>query len=193
MSDTVNGVVEAVSRPNKGGFQAIKVEDAWYGLPKKGPPGVDKGDSVSFNFYVKDGQYKTIKGEISKKAQNAPVQGIPNQAAGKNSYQAKDDYWAAKEKHDKEVVQPRITYLAAYERAVQFAVLAVDNGAIPGLEKAKPNDRLSVLTSFVDELTNNIILKANDTAAGAKAATDFGKNNVKEEVAEEETAEENWE
>lgn len=169
---TVTGIIEVVGGPNTGGYYSLKVGGVWHGAGKS-RPGFEKGANVSFDAYLKDGKYSTIKGSITA-ASAAPE--FTGQSTAKSSYQAKDDYWAAKEKYDREVVQPRITYLAAFERAVAFADLALRNGALAALEKAKPVEKLDILQAFVDEQTDKIIAKSNGKPPKAGVSVDSDPN-----------------
>lgn len=67
--DTVTGVVSAVKRDGK----AICVDDNWYSS-WDAISGVNKGDSVVFN-YIKKGQYNNIKGKVR----------VENSGVGSNS------------------------------------------------------------------------------------------------------------
>lgn len=179
---TVTGVIEVVAGPNKGGFFSIKIGDTWHGAGKARPP-FEKGANVSFEAYVKDGKYSTIKGPISAVGSGSTSTGP---STTKSTYQAKDDYWAAKEKYDREVVQPRITYLAAFERAVGFADLALRNGALAALEKAKPVEKLDILQAFVDEQTDKIIAKSNGKPPKAGVSVDSDPNEQAPDDSQEE-------
>lgn len=163
---TVTGIIEVVAGPNKGGFYSIKIGDTWHGAGKIRPD-FAKGTNVSFDAYLKDGKYSTIKGPITPVATSSASTG---QSTAKSTYQAKEDYWASKEKHDREVVQPRITFLAAYERAIAFTDLAIRSGTLSVLEKAKATEKLDILTAFVDEVTDKIIAKSNGKPAKVAVA-----------------------
>lgn len=172
------GTVESVFGPNDFGFYKLKVGGVWYGAGKK-PLAVNRGDTVEFDSYIKDGKYATVKGDVriagAQNAQNAsaPTQttgvAIPNNA--KPYVNAKDAYWEAKDAYDKGVVQPRITYLAAYERAIKFAELAFSKGAVD-LAKVKDKDKLGVIEAFVDERTQKIIDAANAKPEATTAVVD---------------------
>ena len=144
----------------------MKVGETWYGLGKSKPQ-FDKGATVAFGFYLKDGKWATVKGDV-KLVEQAVAKTSTSQSSTKSSYQAKDDYWAAKEQYEREVVQPRITFLAAYERAVHFADIVERAKAVPGLDKAKPEARLEILSAFVFELTDDLVARANATNKATK-------------------------
>jgi len=173
---TVKGVIEKVSGPNKGGYYAIKVGGTFYGISKKGAPDFAEGATVEFDSYLKDGKYATVKGDITA------VKAEQKSGSGSTGYvNPKDAYWEAKDAYDKEVVQPRITYLAAYERAVGFATLAISSGAL-NFEKAKPAEKLGILEAFVEERTAAIV-----------AASNGGDSPAGTEQKEAEPTEEKWE
>lgn len=164
MADTITGIIEAVAGPNKGGFYALKVDGNFYNLPGRNEtPSVAKGQNVTFGFYLKDGKYKTIKGPVTlvPSAWAAPVNGTGNAVANGG----RDSYWANREA---EAVSrdARISYFAAYERALGLVTLAIANGAFPSLEKAKPAAKLDVLKAFVEATAEEII----DAASGKPPA-----------------------
>jgi hypothetical protein len=175
----VSGTVEKVSGPNKGGYFALKVDGEFYGIETKGSPEVSEGDTVRFDFYVKNGKYKTVKGKIHKKAGGGGSSNKPSSGG------SRDDYWAAKDKYEKEVREPRITYFAAYERAVLFTDLSIRNGAFDALSKAKPAEKLGVLEAFVNEQAQKLIAASAGTAAEPagedKPATEEGGGTEDEE------------
>jgi hypothetical protein len=139
MAERTNGRISVVKQ-NAAGYYAFKIGEVWYNAGKSFP--FEKGDVVEFDFYLKDDKWKTLKGE-ARKIEVAPA------ASSKAAPGGRDDYWAKKEQRDTEAT-PRIIYMASYERAVQFATLALANGAI-SLEKVKPADKLDVIQKFVDE------------------------------------------
>jgi hypothetical protein len=171
MGNQVTGIVEAVAGPNKGGFYALKVGGAFYNLSSKSPPSVQKGSNVSFSFYLKNDKYKTVSGEVSTVA-SAPAAAAP--AANGSGSAGQSAYWAKREAGESDR-DARISYFAAYERALGFVQLAIAQGAFPSLEKAKPAAKLDVLKAFVAEVAADIIASANGKEVEVvKAPADVG-------------------
>lgn len=175
---------------NKWGFLRIQVSGTWYGSDsKKGSaPAVAGGDMVEFDAYKNDKGYDTFKFQSLKKlATPAAVAASTAKAAPVNP---KDTYWADKEAADK-AKEPKIAYFAASERAIQFASLALANGAVSAFAKAKDTAKLEILTAFVDEQTQRILLASYGQKApaigAALAATETA--DVEEETA---NSEEGW-
>lgn len=159
MADTITGVIEAVAGPNKGGYYALKVGGAFYNLSKKEAPEVQKGQNVTFGFYLKDDKYKTVKGPVTVVgAPQAP--GPAPQGSNGSGSAGQSAYWAKREAGEAER-DARISYFAAYERALGFVQLAIAQGAFPSLEKAKPAQKLDVLSAFVADVTQKLIANAN--------------------------------
>lgn len=170
MSDShFKGVVKYIDGPNNYGFYSMKIGDTKYGLGKSRPQ-FAVGDTVEFDYYLKDGKYATVKGPVSK-AEGAPAPKPPQGSAGGS----RDGYWADKDKYDREVKEPRIAFYAAYERAVLFTELAIKSGAFPALEKAKAADKLGLLESFIEDKTSELITASDPTAnTRTKAASEPG-------------------
>ena len=159
MSTTTNGRIKVVKK-NDYGFYSFKIGDTWYGSGKK-EFGFEEGDVVEFDFYLKDDKWATVKGDVRKIANTAPAE----KPAAKGGYSnTRDDYWTKKGERDVNVVEPRITYLAAYERALGLATLAFAHGAL-SLEKAKQADKLGIITAFVDGQTMRIAQTAMSVTA----------------------------
>jgi len=191
MTNQVSGVVEVITGPNKGGYYSIKVGGVWHGIGKM-PPAFQKGAQVSFNAYLKDGQYSTVKGPIAVVDAPPPTKADTSPPAPRHPVdQAKDNYWRNKEKGDA-AKDARISFFAAYERALGFVQLAIANGAFPKVEKAKPADKLDVLRAFVLEVTNELVALSSGEKAARPAATN-GSGDVHQELKKLDQPPEEWE
>lgn len=144
MSENKQGVVKSVFGPNDYGFFKIKLEgdDKWYGLGKS-KPDVSKGDGVSFEFYLKDDKYPTVKGKIMKTGQAKPAA-----SSGQSSNLSKDE-WAAKDR--------RSARGYAVRDAVEFLSVAQAAGALTFLDKAKPAEKFDLLTAAVGTLADKFV------------------------------------
>jgi hypothetical protein len=190
VAETTNGRISAIKK-NDHGYYAFKIGEAWYNAGKKFE--FEKGDVIEFDFYLKDDKWKTVKGDISKLEQAPAASSAP--AKGGVS---RDDYWTRKEAKDDAAI-PRIIYMAAYERAVQFAALALANGAL-SLEKVKQADKLDIIQKFVEEHAFRIagaslaatLTAVPNEAAAITAAQDKKKAAPKIEEVEGEGDPENW-
>lgn len=185
MTEHTKGRLSKITDPNKGGYVSLVVDDVYYGAEAKGTPPFKAGDVIEFDWYLKQDKYRTIKGQVKKCEDVATPSASNGPSTGKSGgyVSPKDKYWEDKDIYDKTVVQPRITYLAAYERALGFTDIVLREKAIPGLEKAKPEARLEIIQNFVSEITDAIIERSN-THKVADA--------VDAKVPAEEPAEEGW-
>lgn len=164
------------AEPNKYGYVQITVAGNRYGADKKGVlSGIADGDLVEFEAFKNDRGYDTFKFQSLKKLTEAQAAVSKAAPAPTNP---KDTYWADKEANDK-AKEPRVSYYAAIERAIQFADVALRNGALTAFAKAKDTAKLEILTAFVDEQTQRII-----AAAYSQAAPTVGLNHTVEVVAE---------
>lgn len=136
-TETIEGQV-GVARKNDYGFWSIKLEDnkTWYGAGKW-PPGVEKGDKVSFQAYENDKGFMTIKGKI-KKTGSAPAKAAGGKAGGPD--------WDAKDS--------RISYQGAHKIAVFQVDLLLKNGAIK--LPAKQPDIMAAVNALVEETATRI-------------------------------------
>lgn len=147
MAETAKGVVKFLEQ-NKGGFWGFKLQgdNTRYNTGSKNEPAFQNGQLVEFGFYLKNDQYPTIKGPVKVlKSGGAAPSGARTGGGGGGSNAA---YWDAKAKRDIEVTEPRITYLAAVERATAIVALAITAGAYPSLEKAK--DKLGQIRAYIE-------------------------------------------
>lgn len=149
---------------NSFGYTSYSVGGKRYGGDVKGDAKAAVGDTVTFETFQKPGkdgkQWDTVKvatiAKVSAAAAPAPSRAAPSvvlQGAG-----SRDTYWADKAATDA-AKEPRISYMAAYERAILFADLAIRNECFP-LKAAKASAKLEVLESFVDEVTARIMRDA---------------------------------
>lgn len=182
---SIKGAIQS-KEVNDYGYSRIKVSGSFYGGDKKGDisPDISLGDIVEFEAYEKTGSngkvYQTFKFQSLKKVAGAKV----GAKVDTGPTASKDEYWAKKESQDA-VKEPRISYQAAYDRALTFTDLAIRNGAFDALSKAKPTAKLEILQAFVAEQADHImglvysakVPTVKDSAPTAEQAT--------EEVAEE--------
>jgi hypothetical protein len=92
-------------------------DDQWYGAPKSMADDLTKGNQVQIKS-VMHGKNAYIE---KVKVVDRPAPGAASDPKGK------DDYWAAKDAHQKEVVEPRLTYQDARRDAL--ALLAIEQAA----------------------------------------------------------------
>lgn len=154
----IKGVVQAIE-VNTYGYARIKIAGAWYGGDQKGEiTSVKAGDLVEIDAYEKASTkpggkpFNNFKMQSLKKLKGAS----PGAKVDSGPTASKDEYWAKKEANDA-AKEPRISYYAASERAIQFSALALANGAFEALGKAKPAKKLEILEAFVDEQTLRIM------------------------------------
>lgn len=166
---TIKAALQTV-RVNQHGYASIKVGGQWYGADKKNfSPVVTEGDLVEFEEFKNQGGYATYKtatfkvvnaansGSASPSAPNARA--AASRTGSTSSQGGRDSYWSDKATEDAKR-DPRISYFASLERAIQFVDLALRNGAINAYEKAKATGKLEVLTALVYETTQRIMREA---------------------------------
>jgi uridine phosphorylase len=182
---SIKGQLQA-TETNDYGYARIKVSGKFYGADKKGAIDVSVGDIVEFEAFDKPGNngkvYATFKFPSLKKVAGA----TPGAKVDTGPTASKDEYWAKKEAADA-AKEPRIQYMAAFERAVLFADLALRNGALTSFAKAKDTAKLEVLTAFVAETTQAIIKQSYaQTIPSATTAAPVDEAAQPEETAEDE-------
>lgn len=164
---TIKGTLQT-TKTNDYGFTAVKMGGAWYGADKKGfKPEATEGQLVEFEAFknakgydtYKTTTFKVVAGAVEsvgvKYGDGASSVGSGTNAAAGN----REGYWQAKGSEDAKR-DPRISYFASLERAIQFVDLALRNGAIGAYEKAKATGKLEVLTALVYETTQRIMREA---------------------------------
>lgn len=183
---TIKGSLQT-TKTNDYGFTSVKMGGAWYGADKKGyKPDAQEGDIVEFEAFKNNKGYDTYKtATFAKVAQSSvagsAVRGVDAAVSGKtgNTGGSRDTYWADKAAEDGKR-DPRISYFASLDRAIQFVDLALRNGAIGAYEKAKATGKLEVLTALVYETTQRIMSEA--------YSQEVPKSGTKQPVAAEATA-----
>lgn len=143
---------------NTYGYTTIWVAGTRYGSDKKGAIAAVSGDLVSFEAYEKPGkdgrtwptfQYSTFK----KEAAAAAVAAAPEAEVFRaKAYVPKPDPWAEKD--------PRISFFASNERAIQLVDLYIKHGALESLAKAKPTMRKEIIDALVFETTERLMAQA---------------------------------
>jgi len=83
-------------------------------------------------------------------------------------FDAKDRYWDEKEKYQKEVVDPRISFSASQKDAVALVTAALDNEALSfgGVSVGK---KLDMLLEFVDQVTVRFYNQRTDVPSAVAA------------------------
>ena len=197
------GTIEKVYQ-NKGGYYSVLIEGTWYGTGGKDAPTYGKGQKVKFDYEMKDGKYATIRGPVKVSADTPSPQpdepkkswgGGAKKARGGSGGGVKDTYWKDKEVYDKTVVQPRIAYQGALERAIQIVLFVDSKGGYPGLAKVKPTDMLEAVRALVDAETDRLFAlsaKAQFPTDGPTAES-TGEGDEEFEAAEaDEASDEQW-
>lgn len=184
---SIKGQVQA-REINDYGYLRLKVSGTWYGADKKGDSPAAVGEIIEFEAYKNTKNYDTFKLSSLKKVAGA-VKGAP---VNPGPTASKDEYWAKKEANDA-AKEPRISYYAASERAIQFVDLALRNGAIAAFAKSKETAKLDVLTALVDEQTQRILTASyNQAAVVPETSGDGSQSEAGEETGEEEDDGQTW-
>lgn len=172
MSETAKGVVQSVFGPNDYGFFKIKLDGEWYGVGKS-KPSCSKGDNVSFDWYLKDDKYRTIKGKITVTGK-ASSGGSSGQSS--NSNLSKEE-WAEKDR--------RAARGYAIRDAVEFIGVAQAAGALTFLDKAKPAEKFDLLLKAVGEVANGFVASVYADSKPAPSQAEQEQAGGEEETDEE--------
>jgi len=178
MSYPVEGFVSRVfekSFPRKNGgtstAYSFKVElpngqelNPFFRFGYNAPP-FKQGDYIRFQANDKDANSAVVvegSGEFPKNpparstAQQSEPRSVGALISGRSNASAKDTYWAEKDRHDKEVTQPRIQYQNARTAAIQTIGVLLANDALPAAKaatKAGQAARYEVIIAAVNKLT----------------------------------------
>lgn len=155
----------------------INGDNSWYRTGTN-RPNCNQGDTISFTF-EQQGNNKKVDpnsiqvgaGSVQPMQQQPQVQQAPQPAPVRQQSGGRDDYWANKEKYDKEVTQPRIAYAAAQKSAVAIVTAALANDVI-GFGNAKKADKMEMLLEYVEDITCRLALRldsAHEIVAELKA------------------------
>src|SRR4030065_1108457 len=160
MSDTVNGVVEAVSRKDiktKFGMRnkvSVLVNGEWYGAVankenEEVMAKVKENDIVKVE-YTKNGDFKNVD-SVEIIAENTP-QAVEEIKKTKGEKGAKEVAESVQKLNDKDL---RITYNGSLKSAIEFVDMALRNDllAIP----TKKADKLDAVYEYVKEYTNRFV------------------------------------
>lgn len=133
------------------------------------PPGVMEGQTISFTFeapkntvdlatvqQADPSQVAVAPKPPSAPQAPAPTQSAPRRTSSKENWDARAKYWDEKEKRDREVVEPRITYSAAQRDAVSLVSAALNADALSFGNTAK-GARLDMILDFVDQVTQKFV------------------------------------
>jgi hypothetical protein len=109
----------------------------------------------------------TVKIATSKKGKNVfidKVKVVEEAPAGQPGTQSSKDYWAEKDKHQREVIEPRLTYQDARRDALAFLAIQATAGTL-ALGSGKAEKKAELLTMKLDELTAAFVQDANTQGA----------------------------
>jgi len=158
----------------------------WYRTGEFRPP-FNEGDFVEFEYESVNGGNTVNKDTIvvGKTAPatvaTAPAPVVAAKApAPKEDWNARADYWAAKEARDIEVVEPRITLSSAQRDAISVVGMALAHEAIP-LGQTK-GARLGIILGAIDEVAARFVAQRN-----GQEVPPATQKKVKAEKAEEST------
>lgn len=152
---------------------------------------VGEGDYITFEI---EGNNNVVGHTLEKgkaQVQSAPApaasssggygRGNWNNRGGGNSakpkatenFEARAEYWQAKEKRDIEVVEPRITFSAAQRDAIEIVKAALDKDLL-AFGNASKGAKLDMLLDFVDEVTARFYHQRMEAAKTAESLIPMG-------------------
>lgn len=195
----VTGKVQFIDANKFGYSPSLKVNGVKYGGDTKGqlPSGISQGTNVTFEAFETESNGKSYaKYKLqSLKVVTGPAPSAKSSATGFSAgLGSRDTYWADKDAKDS-AKEPRIVYLAAFERAVALATLVLAKEALPLPKDAK--NRLDPILAFVDEQTQRILeatfaAKAPGATTADETSQDDGDSAEGAAESEGKTAEEEW-
>ena len=172
------------SRPFSGDYGEVVLHSfqlegdrTFYGTGKVPVP-AENGETIQFATEQKGKNTNVIMSTVEKvenQVASAPKPTSATSSTGGSGYKgyaskseffdAKDAYWDNKEKHDKEVVAPRINFSASQRDAIALVVAALENDCLSlGAAKGK---RLDLLLEQVDKVTERFVEQREATAKEA--------------------------
>ncbi len=159
MAEKLRGELKVI-KENEYHFFSVKVGDTWYGTnEKKAPVGVEKGDIVEGEYFLKDDKYKTIVKGSLKKASNEAAKAPAGASASDGDRMSKGE-WAQKDQR------------IQYQHAQKVAATLIGNPAIleaAGVNKAKPSDKLGIIETLFDKYTASVFEDVATFGAVARA------------------------
>jgi len=174
MAEVSEGKVGVMMESKFGkGEWRLKLDDdpTWYNVSKRYEGVLEQGNVVKVRF--------------EQKGKNAQVTGIKLVTAGDPVKQdaapgqTKDGFWTAKdardverERYQREVVEPRITYANARDHALRAVELLLVNGALalPGVRSVA--ERQVVILGAIDEHTVRFFVDSQKQRATERVATE---------------------
>lgn len=121
----------------------------------------DDGDSIRFTAEEKGGNFNVDVDTISKIESVAKV--VASVAPASSS--SKDTYWADKDAHSKNVIEPRINFSASQRDAVALVTAALEFDCLSFGSVAK-GKKLDMLLDYVDQVTDRFVAQRIATGEG---------------------------
>jgi hypothetical protein len=160
MAKNVSGVVARKSEKEWEGdngtillysFQ-IEGDRQWYRTGTTDLP-AQVGESIRFVFDKGRVDVDSVEVVPASEVAKAPKpRGVGSVGSKSGSYQSKDDYWAAKDRHDKEVKDPQMKWQGARKDAIAVVGLALQHGALD-VSKAAKAKQLDAIIAAIEEVT----------------------------------------
>ena len=155
--NTAQGVVrkifsKAAGRGTVYDFQLVD-DKTYYKLNFEAPK-FEEGDEVRFNWEENKWGANVLVETIKMKKGNGPV--ASKSGGGKKGGGSRDDYWAEKDRYDKEVRQPVICYQSALNSAIDVVKIAQAMDALPINKNLKKADVMPTIMAVVREVRDEI-------------------------------------
>lgn len=170
MSKAIQGQVATISckewydskRGKNINLYSFKLEDdgTWYRTGTIQPT-FDRGDSIKFTAQGQNVEKGSIQKSDAPSGTPAESSGTPPANGSQTVRANKGTDWAAKDKYQKEVVEPRITFMASRSQAVELVCAAIANDALSFGSTAK-GKKLDMMLDYVDQVTDRLFLQGID-------------------------------
>lgn len=174
VQDTVQRVISRKT-PKAVAYTVQLQNEGYIGVGFQAPP-CNEGDVISLQYELNDRGYKQmVKGSMQVISSGAPApepqpQQAPQAAQGGES---KQGYWDAKAKKDLDT-QRAIQYQASRNAAIDVAKVALENDCLSlGAKKA---DKLDILLSFVDEITDRFNQDVSDVVQNGERSGKYDQD-----------------
>lgn len=169
----IHGKVQAITKPNKGGYISIKVDNVYYGVGKKAPT-FDVGSVVQFEAEEKDGFWNAdpktlLLKNASKTAQEAPGGDPSTGSKGSTDWTEKNALDRLRLENER-VKQPSIEFQCALKASVDVMVALIAAGKTKNLTDLEIDEEVVRRAGIYFESIREVTSKGPDSVAKPQQA-----------------------